>query len=210
MRRGEAFPESHGFFGIVSGLRHVKKADVIGFRFLQTAVRQFDAEFSEATQRHHRDRRIFFRHGGADGGRGFLHSLRLTHAFAAVMIRRVRYFVPNDRSEAGLISRNRQDAGVNANFSAGQTECIRFGTFKDDEFPFGIRHSVFGLFGNARAHFGDERVVAGVFADGHFFLHFIECRQPELRFLIGGDDVELLPACRTRRAACDDENGDRG
>ena len=59
----------------------------------------------------------------------------LAHALAPVLQRRVRDFVPHHGGQPGVILRDRQDAGIDADFSAGQAEGVRLLALEDHELP---------------------------------------------------------------------------
>jgi hypothetical protein len=133
-----SFPERDGLAGIVSGASHVEEAHLVGFNFvIATEGEQNAVGRTRAEQTHDRlallKIHIGKRKGSADQ-RGLNEGV-LEDALGAVTGDGVRDFVADDRGEAGFRLRDREDAGVNDDLAAGQTERVYLLAVDDADLP---------------------------------------------------------------------------
>ena len=127
-----------------------------------------------------------------------------THTFRAVLGHRVRNFVADNCGQPGLVLRDRQNAGINADLAAGQAERVRLLALEHDEFPLRVRHVLAGDGGDTVAYLLHQRVRGGVLADGCGFFQRFKAGKAKRHLLVGGNEINLRTAGDGNRVTASD------
>ena len=118
--------------------------------------------------------------------------------------------VPDHGGKTSLIKAHLEEAGVDADFSAGEGKGVRGLVIKDDKLPFRVRD--WHHFREAGADALHEGIGTGISRDPERLFHLLELGQAERRFLSRVEKV-YLPAPglgHGRGAGNADERGDDG
>ena len=186
---GEVLPEFDAFSGVVTGAGHVEGAEFVGFEFLAAG----EAEHAEAGD------------GTGSGGGGDTGDVVIAeeeadasddgggdhadaHFLAAVTGDDVGEFVADDGCELGVGAGDLEDAGVDADFAAGEGEGVGGFVFEEDELPVGVLDGdvAFEALGDAVEGGG----LGGVMGDAFAGLHALELGEAHFIEFGVGDEVE--------------------
>jgi hypothetical protein len=106
----------------------------------------------------------------------------------------VRDFVADDRGEPSFRFGDRKDAGVDDDFSTGQTKGIYLVAVDDADLPIEGGSGAAGLRGDAGRDAADGLGGWAAFDNIGTGEHFLECLETERFLLIGGHGNSLHPA----------------
>jgi hypothetical protein len=115
----------------------------------------------------------------------------LTHALGAVAGHGVGDLVPDDDGHAGFVLHDRQDAGVDGDLPARQTECVGLLRLDESKLPLEVRPIDDG--GDALSHAAQHGRHFGVAALSLLGEHLLVGVFAELGVLRLGDEHELAP-----------------
>ncbi len=203
---GHFLPESNGGAWIVTGIGGVTESHFVGFGFVFARVGQHDGELRTGVVGLCVNRLILavFRAEGEGGGTELGDHL-LGHAFASVAAGNVCDFVAHHDGDFVVAGGQFDQAGVNADFAAGQREGVDRGRVKHDEFPLGVGQIASHGGSDAPADLLDAGVDGGIRGNFLLFFDLVERLNAHLRFFAGRGEQQLLASGVLHRGATDNE-----